>query len=311
MDVHTRKLRYFVVLAEELHFSRAAARLYVAQQALSKQLQDLEKEVGATLLTRSTRSVSLTAAGEAFLVAARSILATFDSVVEEAQRATRMETGTLRIGFGVGAALELTAPILDEFGRRHPEIEVELREYPLTTPSSGLAEGWADLAIVRLPLTVDGVEFEELFVEPRVVGISARHRLAERASVSVQEILGEPIAMGGSTDAAWRRYWSLEDYRAGKQATRVRHTSSHTEEMGIVGAGMAVTVTVAAAARYTPSAAVRFIPIDDITGSVCALGWNTDRRTPLVDRFLAVAREVRDREVELMRTIEHPFADPS
>lgn len=307
VDVQTRKLRNFVVLAEELHFSRAAERLFIAQQALSKQLQDLERDVGATLLTRSTREVALTPAGEVFLVAARKILSTFDTAVEDARRSTRMESGTLRVGFGVGAALELTAPIFDEFSERYPAVELDLREYSLSEPSAGLADGWADVALVRPPIAHDGMEFLELFVEPRCAGVSAHHRLADMTSVSVEQLLDEPIAMGRSTDGAWRRFWSLEDYRAGRPATKIRHTNSHTEELEIVAAGLGITITVAAAARYTPHQGVRYIPVDDIVGSAVAIGWATERHSTLIDHFLAVATEVRDREVEIVERIEKPF----
>ncbi|WTL15284.1 LysR family substrate-binding domain-containing protein [Kribbella sp. NBC_01505] len=223
------------------------------------------------------------------------------------RRATRIETGTLRVGFGVGAALELTAPIVEEFGRRYPGIELDLREYPLSDPSAGLVDGWADVAIVRPPMVDDGLEFSELFVEPRCIGVSANHRLAQRSVVSVGEVLDEPIAMGRSTDGVYRRFWSLEDYRAGKPVTRVRSTNTHTEELEIVAAGLAVTVTAAAAARYTPHSGVRVIPIDDITGTAVALGWRVAERGVLVDHFLQVAAEVRDRETELVARIEQPF----
>jgi DNA-binding transcriptional LysR family regulator len=304
VDIHTRKLRYFVVLAEELHFSRAAQRLFIAQQALSKQIHDMEREIGASLLTRSTRQVSLTAAGEAFLAAARTILATLDGAVDEAQGLSRRETGVLRVGFGVGAALELTAPILEEFSRRYPGIDLELREFPLSEPAAGLVEGASDVALVRPPLTGEDLEFVQLFVEPRVAAVGAHHRLADKESVSVAEVIDEPIVLGRSTDPAWRRFWLLDDYRAGKPASRIRNSTSHTEELELVAAGLAVTVTVAGAARYTPHAGLRFVSIRDIPGSVGAVAWCRKRQSSLVERFVAVAEDVRDREAAIVAMIE-------
>src|SRR4030088_1556010 len=110
VDVQTRRLRYFVALAQELHFSRAAARLHIAQQALSKQIRELEENVGAQLLQRSTRKVELTPAGAAFLKAAHAALAAFDDGVQDARRLARGDAGTLRLGYVVGGALELTRP---------------------------------------------------------------------------------------------------------------------------------------------------------------------------------------------------------
>lgn len=124
-----RKLRYFAVLAEERNFTRAAARLFIAQQSLSRQIRDLEDEIGAVLLYRTTRSVELTPAGEAFLARVRSALASFDAGIEEARRHNAGTVGRLRIGFGMGAALELTPHILEEFGKQFPGVDIEMREF--------------------------------------------------------------------------------------------------------------------------------------------------------------------------------------
>src|SRR5258706_7187474 len=153
VDVQTRRLRYFVALAEELHFSRTAARLHIAQQALSKQIRELEEAVGVQLLQRSTRKVELTPAGAAFLRAAHATLGAFDDGVETARRLARGEDGTLRLGYVVGRALELTRPIVEEFARRHPRVELHLREYGHDDRSAGLAGGSADVAFLRPPIS--------------------------------------------------------------------------------------------------------------------------------------------------------------
>jgi DNA-binding transcriptional LysR family regulator len=306
VDVPTRKIRYFIAVAEELHFSRAAARLHIAQQALSKQVRELEDAVGAQLLDRTTRSVRLTPAGQEFLAAARRSLDALEAGVAAAQRAARGETGVLRVGFGIGAALELTDPIFAEFRSRYPDIDLELREYPLTVPSSGLSDGWAEVALVRLPQSAGGLAFEPLFVEPRVAGMRSDHPLAARPTVSVYELLGEPVTVVPTGDDAWHRFWTLDDYRGGRRA-RILSTSSHTEEIEYIAAGKAVTITVAGAARLTPRPGVSYLPIVDVPGCACAVGWRTGRVAPLVERFVAVATDVRDREQGIVHTIEHPF----
>ena len=309
VDVSTRKLRYFVAVADELNFSRAAARLFVAQQAVSKQIRELEGDVGAQLLTRTTRSVGLTPAGVVFLSTAREALATIDAGVDAARRVAQGDVGILRLGFLVGGAMELMEPIVTAFGATNPGIHIQLREFGFDDPSAGLADGSSDVAILRPPLSAADIELEPLFVEPLVVGIAASHRLAQRDSVSVHELLAEPLVVARTPDELWRRMWTLEDYRGGTRAPIVALTSSHTEELALVASGVGATVTVAAASRYTPQFGVRYIPIDDVAGSVVAIGWVKGKRTPLVERFVKTVFEVRDRETDLVAAIEHPFEE--
>ncbi|WP_406288896.1 LysR substrate-binding domain-containing protein [Embleya sp. NBC_00896] len=303
MDVHTRRLRYFLAVAEELHFSRAAARLHISQQALSKQIHELEQEVGVRLLDRTTRHVRLSAAGVIFLDATREALAVLDRAATEAGLADRGELGTLRLGATVGAALELTSPILAEFARVAPGVRVELREFSYEDRSAGLDDGGMDAAFLRLPIGGSGIEFHPLFVEPLVVAVHRGHRLADRTHVSVDELADEIIAVGHSDDPA-ERFWSLGEHR--EPGARVVFARSVTEEMLLVAAGQACMITGAASARWTPHPDVRYLAIDDVPGSELVLGRRLDRPNALVDRFVAAALRVRDREVELVRRIEHP-----
>ncbi|MEP7020221.1 MAG: LysR substrate-binding domain-containing protein [Pseudonocardiales bacterium] len=313
MDAHTRRLRYFVAVAEDLHFSRAAARLFVAQQALSKQIHELESDLGTQLLHRNTRKVELTPAGEAFLVAAREALAAFDEGVDAARRAAQESYDVLKVGFVVGAALALTTPILAEFTKRHPQVRLDLHEFPLRDSAAGLAEGSTDVAFIRLPISVPHLEFEPVFVEPRVAVVPAGHRLAARQSVGVAELLDEALTIGHSPDVAWRDFWSLAAYRHGAAPPRLIGTNSPTEEMHLVAAGIAITVTAAALSRITEdSTGVSFVPIDDIPGSALVAAWRPGGgAAALVEQFLAVTRDVRDREVETVHAIEHPVLSPA
>jgi DNA-binding transcriptional LysR family regulator len=308
MDVTVRKLRYFAVVAEERHFTRAAARLFVAQQSLSRQIRDLENEVGAQLFYRTTRSVELTPAGEAFLVGVQSALASLDAGIDEARRHDAGAVGHLRIGFGLGAALELTPFIVEEFSRQYPNVEIEMREFGLPDQSAGLSEHWADVAIIRPPLADPDIIAHVLFEEPRVLTVSVRHPLAQRETVSVADILDVPLAVGRSTDEQYRRFWSLQDFRAGMTEPLLTPSTSNTEEIEMIAAGLACTVNPAAIMRYIPHAGVRYIPIVDVPGSAVAIAWRKDRVSPLAVAFNRLAQEVRDREVETVEAIENPFS---
>ena len=307
MDVHTRRLRYSVVLAEELHFTRAASRLFVAQQSLSRQIRELEDDLGAVLFDRTRRSVALTAAGAAFLVRVRLALQEIEAGVDEIRTMGAGQSGRLRIGFGMGAALELTPLILEEFARTTPDAQVEMQEYPLPDQTAGLAEGWADVAFVRPPLAESDIAWEPLFIEPRVLTTSARHPLASRRTVSVADLLDIPLALGRSQDQAYRDFWSLAEYRTGEDPVLLHPTSTNTEELELVAAGYACTINPAAVLRYLPHPSVRYVPIRDVTGSTVAVAWRTDRLSPLVMAFRAVAKRVKDVETDTVRWIEDPF----
>jgi hypothetical protein len=116
----------------------------------------------------------------------------------------------------------------------------------------------------------------------------------------------EPIAVGESQDVVAERFWTLDAYRESGAPRRILHAHSVTEELSLVSAGVACAITSAAVARYTPHPSVRYVPIEDGPGAELALAWRRDARGPLVERFLEVARAVREQEIELVRAIEHP-----
>ncbi|MFL0180614.1 LysR substrate-binding domain-containing protein [Mycobacterium sp. SMC-15] len=305
IDINTRKLRHFVVAAEELHFSRAAARVFLAQQALSRQIKELEDELGVKLFERTTRNVALTPAGEVFLEGARTVLAALDGVAAAAQQAARGVVGTLRLGYVPGAALELTAPILAEFRERHPEVTIEMREFQVSDPSAGLASRATDVAFLRLPQSTPNISTEILAVDPVVAMVSTSHRHARRKSVSVRDLLDDPITQSSSVDQAHHAFWSLAAARTAATKVHVVRSDSITEEAQVVAAGAAIAITGAAAAHFMPLSGVRFLPIDDWPGSAIAVGWTDGEPSPLVSRFVDVACLVRDRERDIVHGIEH------
>lgn len=306
MDINTRQLRYFVAVAEELNFTRAASRLHLAQQSLSAQIRQLEQAVGVTLFRRTTRSVELTSAGVTFLDDARSILAALDRSVRDTRQIQADESRVLTIGTGEGGALTLTEAILAEFRARHPGVRIDLKVYSYADPSAGLADGSVDLAYLRLPITGgDWLRSETLFVEPRVVMLPTSHRLAGRSVLGVDELVDEPIIGHVCTDQAWIDFWSLAEYRNGTPADFVGAAASVLEESQCVGAGLGCVVTVASA-RWMPSVGVTLVPLADARGSELAVGWRADHETDLIRSFAAVARAVRDANPKAVNALVHP-----
>jgi DNA-binding transcriptional LysR family regulator len=186
-----RQLRYFVAVAEELHFSRAARRLHLAQPPLSQQINELERKLGVQLFVRTTRRVELTPAGSAFLVGARRALAEAERAVEVAQRAGRGEFETLRISFADAAAVSVLAPAVRSFRKAFPNVGLDLRE------DAGAADQFdavrrdlVDVALARGPLVDPALCVEVLLEEPFCIAIWNSHPLARHAKIPL-ELLAE------------------------------------------------------------------------------------------------------------------------
>ncbi|MEU6585081.1 LysR substrate-binding domain-containing protein [Nocardia sp. NPDC046763] len=308
MEIHTRQLRYFVAVAEELSFTRAAQRLHVAQQGLSAQIRQLEKALDLVLFTRTTRSVELTAAGAALLDGVRSALTTLEMAVERARVAQRRESDRLVLGYLEGAALTLTEPILAAFREQHPGVTVDMRQFTYEEPAAGLENGTVDVAFVRLPFRAAGIRFEPLFAEPLVALVPAAHRLAELPEVRVRDLLDEPLLGAATTDPEWNAFWELHDHRDGRPAPVVSRSSSLLEELHKVAVGVGVVLTVASA-RWMPFPRVRVLPVADAPPNEVTVGWRVDHETPLVRSFVNIARRVRDANPDLVAGLEQPDLD--
>ncbi|MFJ9743494.1 LysR substrate-binding domain-containing protein [Streptomyces sp. NPDC101166] len=309
MEVHTRQLQYFIAVAEELSFTRAAQRLHVSQQGLSTQIKQLEHAMDVVLFSRTTRNVELTAAGAVFLRDVRGALTGLDVAVERARSVHRGEQDRLVLGALEGAALTLTEPILSTFRQRHPGITVELRHFTYEDPSAGLASGSVDVAFARRPFIDDGVQFETLFSEPLMVMVPTTHRLADRQQVFAHELLEEPILGAATTDPVWNAFWELDSYRSGTPAPVVSRSNSLLEELHKVATGVGVVLTVACA-RWIPFPGVRLLPIADVQPNDVAVGWRTAHESALVRSFVEVARCVRDTHPDLVTQLEKPdFTD--
>jgi DNA-binding transcriptional LysR family regulator len=299
LDVNTRQLRYFVAVAEELNFTRAAARVYIAQQALSLQIRKLEEQLGVRLFERNTRHVELSAAGAALLPEARRILGNWDHA-QDLLADVREESVTLRLGFVAGAAVELTGPIIDEFTRSHPRVTLLQRAFHWDDPSAGLTRSLSDVAFVRPPLEGEGLEFHELMVEPRVAVFRVDHPLAGRESVSARELLDLPIITVPSPDPLFNDFWLLTEERGGPPERIAAVAMTLDEELMAVASGLGFQVTAASAARYAPRRGICFVPIRDVAGSALSVARRADDRHPLSADFIACALAVRDRETVLV-----------
>jgi DNA-binding transcriptional LysR family regulator len=258
-----RHLRYFVVLAEELHFARAAQRLHLTQSSLSKTLKELEQATGLHLLNRTTRRVALTAEGAEFRDDALRALKEFDRVIERAHETASGRRGTLRVGFTIGAAVDLVPHVLREYAATYPDVTVELTEFDFSEPEAGLDDDRSDVAIVRPPLETQGVQLATLATEPRVACLPDSHPLADRDEISIDDILSEPM-LSPPRQGIWRDYWLACDYRHGEPPIVVAGVATFETELQAVATGRGISITAEAAARFYARPGVRFPRITDI-----------------------------------------------
>lgn len=295
MDVDLRLLRSFVAVAEELHFTRAAQRLHITQPALSKQIEQLERGLRLPLLKRSSRSVTLTAAGRALLPGVRRILADWQGVLTAAQEAAATEERTLRVGFIANAASELTPRILATFGMIRPDWRVVMTQAPWIDPTAGLAGGDVDVALVRLPLPqgASSIRTQVLLTEDRWVLMAAGHPLAGQEVVRFEQLLDEPFVAVPVESGVWRDYWLALDHRDGHPVVIGAEVNSTDEWMEAIANNFGVCLTGASTARFYPRPGVVCRPIDKITPTEVAVAWRVaDSRAVVADFVTACAETV-------------------
>ncbi|HEY3467956.1 MAG TPA: LysR substrate-binding domain-containing protein [Amycolatopsis sp.] len=276
MDVDLRKLRYFVAVAEELHFGRAAARLHIAQPVLSRQIRALEGELRAQLFVRDKRSTALTEAGRRLLEDARPLLASAEALRRRVATAAR---GTFTVGFMPG--LTVTDAVRD-LTARHPEVAVELLRTTWEDQIEVLHDGRADVSLVRLPIDRRGLSVRPLFSEPRVAVLRADHRLAGKESVRVADLAAEHLLNHPDAVPEWR------DVATGLRdgtAPPWREFRSVEEKLEHVAAGQGIAVVPLSTSAYYTRPDVVCVPVEDLPPNEVCLAWVASRRSPLVFAF--------------------------
>ena len=194
MNIELRHLRYFVAVAEELHFGRAAARLNISQPPLSQQILLLEEQIGARLLARTNRSVSLTAAGAQFLADARQILGQVETAASRAARLHLGETGELRLGLTASAPfIKTVSDALLLYRQRYPDVHVQTQESHTREQIGPLGDGSLDLGLMRNTPLPDTLCWRVALREPMLAMVHHSHPLAGRARISLRELAAEPF----------------------------------------------------------------------------------------------------------------------
>lgn len=289
-----RHLRSFVVVAEELHFGRAAARLHIAQPALSRQIRQLEDEIGAELFERTARGAVLTEAGRDFLEGARETLACAERTLRRAQQTHGRAAGRLSVAF-VPALLELpqTLAVLRRFHRNHPGVRVEVRAMPTVEQREALRRGDVQVGFLYYPPADPHIVAEQLMRQEHLLALPEGHPLAQRDSVPLALAAREPFIWFGRDAAPYP--FDLMRAQLEKHGLRLRvvdEAASDEARLSMVAAGLGLTLVPATpGAPSRPGVELRPVPeIDEGIGVFVAHGRQP---SPAAAAFLReVTREI-------------------
>jgi DNA-binding transcriptional LysR family regulator len=293
-DIELRHLRYFVAVAEELHFGRAAARLHLAQPPLSQQIRKLEELLGYPLFTRTSRSVTLTTAGEALLLRAQRTLRNVQRDIDETRSIGHGDVGSLHIGF-IGSAMLSTLPgIFRSYREAYPRVRLHLHESFSSLVMEGLENGTLDAGILRDGDPVEGVQVTTILSEPFVAVLPASHPCARQKSISPAVLRGEPfIYYPRSAGArAYEKPLTLCEEH-GFRPQIVQEAQHWLSILRLIGAGLGVSIAPTCVRRIA-SAEVVCLPLRGAKAvSNVELAWLTGDARPIVERFKQIAESTR------------------
>ncbi|NYI04669.1 LysR family transcriptional regulator [Allostreptomyces psammosilenae] len=288
MDVDTRLLRYFVAVAEEGSLTHAARRLFVSQPSLTKQIQHLEAQLGARLFVRSRTGMALTEPGRVLAERAPVLLAQWERTLRETRSAASRAARVLRVGFVASAANEATPRIVAEFGRRRPGWRADMRQAAWTDPSAGLADGDADVALLRTPFPGhDALRVAVLFTEPRWVALPTSHPLAARERIAFRELWNEPFVAAPPETGPWRDYWLAADERDGHPVRVGAVTDQPDDWLSAIANGYGIALAPESAARYYARPGITYRPVSGVSPTRVAVAWDpADDGNPVVQDFV-------------------------
>jgi DNA-binding transcriptional LysR family regulator len=294
--VNFRQLEYFVAVADELHFGRAAGRLGIAQPPLSQQIRRLEVGLKMQLFHRTKRHVELTTSGRMFLKEARSILAHVDSAMSATVRLQHGEAGILSIGWAPWSDLTSLPAMVGKFCALYPDVHLQMHNMSVSEQVAALASGRIDVGFLVRPcddsLTVPlpGVTTEAIALHPLIVALPRRHRLASRRRLTLADLAREPYILFKRDTAPLFYDYVISLYQRESLPLNVRHEAEHPSTMlGLVAAGIGLTLLpLTVDHRYT---GVVFRTLAAGARLEIALAWRVHNDSALIQKFRQTIRE--------------------
>ncbi len=284
LDLDLRLVHSFTVVAEHLHFGRAAASLHLTQSSLTRQILRLERQLGVRLLDRGPQGVRLTDAGAVFLAQAGTLLRSAGRIIGQTRAAARPD----RITIGYTGDLIVT-PAVRRMRHQHPDAQVHTQYVPFSEVSSALLQHRVDAVITRLPFPTEGLHVTILYDEPRSVLVPRCHRLAGKESVTLDDIADEPVPRLRESDPAWNAYWRIDPRPDGRPAPDGPLIESVEDKLEVVASGEAV-VIVAGRCFTALRPDVVAIPLDGVDPAHVVLATRRDDHNRLVAAFGKYAR---------------------
>ena len=301
-DVEVRELRYFIAVAEELSFTRAAQRLGMAQPPLSAAIGKLERKLGVRLLDRTSRRVLLTPAGAMLLSEGRTAVENLGAVVQRVRRQAvpdELLTVVVKAGDGTGLVKQIARRCAAD-----PQVpEVRIMFSRAGDMTAAVRDGAADAAILRAPFDSRGLDTEVLLAEPRVAALPADHRLAGRPEIRRADLAGEPMPRWADpAGTAALAFWTGTDTQPGPGASAPPDPGNCADQAGplvsdmnqlldAVALGQAVAFIPASVASRHAVPDLAFVPVTDLSPSTVAAAWPEGSRSPAIARFLRNAAE--------------------
>ena len=273
-----RRLRYFVTVAEELNFGRAAAQLHIAQPVLSRQIAVLERELGVTLFERSARGTALSAAGRTLLEDARAVLASADGLQ---RRAARLARGGQRLAIGFMPGL-VVSPLVQLLSEQFPGLDLEMVRTSWDDQVTMVRDGRIDLSLVRLPAAVHGLSTEPLLSEPRLAALPVDHPLAGQTALTLADLAHLDLLQDPAAVPEWR----TERLRQGLAPAPARDTprpQAVEEKLEHVAAGRGIAVLPASTARFYQRPDVTYRPVTGLAPNEVVLAWVPHRTSAAVE----------------------------
>jgi DNA-binding transcriptional LysR family regulator len=276
-----RTLRYFVAVAEELHFGRAAVRLHMSQPPLSRAIQQLEADLSTPLFHRSSSGVSLTTAGTSLLKEARALLEQAEQV--RARVAAAAGTAALTVGILSDSREPDISRLAAAYRRRHPNVDVRIREAGLTDPTCGLRAGLVDVALTRGPFDETGLRVHVLRSDPVAAVLRADDPLAARDELKLADLADRRwFQFPAGTDPHWQSFWNGGEPRQGPTVRAVQECLQSVLWNGTVG--------LAPLTHHSLGNELVTVPIQDLPPSPLVIAWT--ETTPLAESFVRTARTI-------------------
>jgi DNA-binding transcriptional LysR family regulator len=290
-QLELRHLRYFVAVAEELHFSRAAQRLRIAQPPLSQQIRKLEEHIGCSLFTRNSRMVALTAAGETLLERSRYILRRLDEDLESVRRVGRGEIGTLTVGFIGSAMLTVLPALISSYRKRFAKVDLRLRELTTSSLVDAIRQGAVDLGFLRDAGTAEGLILETVVAERFVIALAEKHPLAKRKKISLIDLKNDSLILFARElgPLAWDKTIALCE-TSGFRPAIVQDAPEWLTVLRLVSSGLGFSIAPACVATIrTPGVVCRELTKCRLLTNI-ELARRSDHLNPIMETFLAEAR---------------------